>query len=197
MIQSTIQASVQSAMTAMPGQSITTVADGRDITLTGEVSSEEIKAKAGAAALLVPGVRMVDNRLRVGANPEVVQTKLNELLLKKKIEFETAKDTILASSTPVLNEALKILTEAPGINITVGGHTDNQGDAAANRSLSQRRAQAVVEWFAGHGIARTRMKASGFGPDKPIASNATDTGRAQNRRVEIIADRPALVQGGN
>ena len=163
-------------------------ADGRDITLTGKVPSEDEKSKAGQIAMALPGVRTVDNQLVVGADVKAVQTQLNKILLDKKIEFETSKSAILPSSTPVLEEVLSVLKKAPQLSVSINGHTDNSGDPAANRVLSQQRAQAVVDWLAKSGVAANRMKAAGFGPDKPIATNATPEGRAQNRRVEIIAN---------
>ncbi len=196
-IESAIKTTVQSSMLAIPATGVLVAADGRDITLTGEVATEELKIKAGAQALLLPGVRSVENRLQIPPPVAAIQTKLNELLLRKKIEFESAKDLILPSSTAVLREALEILAAAPDLKITVGGHTDGQGNAAANRVLSQRRAQAVVNWFSKSGIATSRMSAAGFGPDQPLASNATAAGRSENRRVEIVADRAVIVKERN
>jgi len=164
-------------------------ADGRDITLTGKVSTEDEKTKAGQLAMLQSGVRTVDNELVVVGDVKAVQTQLDKILLDKKIEFESGKSVILASSTPVLQDVLAVLNKAPQLSVTINGHTDNSGDANANRALSQARAEAVVNWLAQHGIAANRMKAAGFGPDKPIADNSTPAGRAQNRRVEMIANQ--------
>ena len=162
-------------------------ADGRDIILTGRAPSEEIKTKAGQLALTMPGVRTVDNQLVVAPDVKTVQTQLDKILLDKNIEFETSKSVILPVSTPILEEVLSVLNKAPGLSADIFGHTDNQGDPASNRALSQIRAQAVVGWMTQHGIAANRLKATGFGPDKPIAPNTTPEGRAKNRRVEIIA----------
>lgn len=162
-------------------------ADGRDITLTGKVPSEEIKTNAAQLAAAMPGVRTVDNQLTVEAGVKAVQAQLDKILLDKNIEFETAKSVILPVSTPILEEVLSVLKKAPALSADIFGHTDNQGDAAANRALSQSRAQAVADWMTQHGIAAGRLKSSGLGPDKPIASNTSPEGRAKNRRVEIIA----------
>jgi outer membrane protein OmpA-like peptidoglycan-associated protein len=69
------------------------------------------------------------------------------------------------------------------LNIRIEGHTDNQGSAAYNKGLSQRRAEAVVAYLVNKGIDRSRLIARGFGLEKPIADNHTDEGRAMNRRV--------------
>ena len=66
------------------------------------------------------------------------------------------------------------------------GHTDNQGSAAANQALSEKRAQAVVAWLTAHGIPATRLSAKGFGQTKPLIDNGTEDGRAKNRRVELV-----------
>jgi outer membrane protein OmpA-like peptidoglycan-associated protein len=70
--------------------------------------------------------------------------------------------------------------------VEIGGHTDNFGEDAYNLDLSSRRAKAVVAFLVQNKIAATRLKFKGFGEGKPIASNETDEGRAQNRRVEFL-----------
>lgn len=72
------------------------------------------------------------------------------------------------------------------MNLEVQGHTDNQGNAAANQTLSERRAQAVVEWLSTHGVEGARLTAKGLGQTKPVADNSIDDGRAKNRRVELV-----------
>ncbi len=186
-IAATLRGAVNAGLQSAKISGVEVKADGRDITLIGRVPAEDIKIKAGEVALQLPGVRTVENQLVVVGDVKAIQTQLDKILLDKKIEFESGKSLILASSTPVLQEVLSVLTKAPQLSVDIQGHTDNDGDATSNRALSQQRAQAVVEWLIQHGIVRDRMKAAGFGPDKPIASNATLDGRAKNRRVEIIA----------
>jgi hypothetical protein len=65
-------------------------------------------------------------------------------------------------------------------------HTDNQGNAAPNQALSERRAQAVVAWLTAHGVAASRLSAKGMGQTKPVADNGGDEGRSKNRRVELV-----------
>jgi OmpA-OmpF porin, OOP family len=72
------------------------------------------------------------------------------------------------------------------LKLRVEGHTDNQGNAAANQALSERRAQAVVAWLTAHGIAASRLTAKGMGQTKPVADNGGEEGRAKNRRVELV-----------
>jgi OOP family OmpA-OmpF porin len=72
--------------------------------------------------------------------------------------------------------------------VLVAGHADNTGPASVNQALSVRRAQAAVAYLVGEGVPAARLRAVGYGASRPIADNATTSGRAANRRVEIIAD---------
>jgi len=119
-------------------------------------------------------------------NPPFVTLQETRLELRVGITFDTGKDTIRAESYPVLNEVAQVLIAHPEQkHIRVEGHTDNAGSAALNKRLSQRRAQSVVRYLAQHGVARERLSARGYGPERPIASNGTPLGRAKNRRVEF------------
>jgi outer membrane protein OmpA-like peptidoglycan-associated protein len=92
----------------------------------------------------------------------------------------------LSKSYPVLQAIANVLTLQPDLkHVVVEGHTDSTGGADKNRSLSERRAQSAVRWLVAHGIAAERLEARGFGPDRPVADNATAGGRAANRRVEF------------
>jgi OmpA-OmpF porin, OOP family len=102
------------------------------------------------------------------------------------IHFDTGKAVIQPDSAPVLAEIAKLLQQNPDLKLRIEGHTDNQGAAAANQSLSEKRAQAVVAWLTAKGINASRLSAKGFGATQPVADNATDDGRAQNRRVELV-----------
>jgi len=102
------------------------------------------------------------------------------------IHFETAKATILPDSESVLAEVAKMLQQNPDVKVSVEGHTDNVGSAAAKQTLSEKRAQAVVAWLSSHGIEGSRLQAKGWGASKPVEDNATEEGRAKNRRVELV-----------
>ena len=102
------------------------------------------------------------------------------------IHFETGKATILPDSESVLSEVAKMLEQNPDVKVSVEGHTDNAGSAAANQMLSEKRAQAVVAWLSSHGVEAARLKAKGWGQTKPVDDNSTDAGRAKNRRVELV-----------
>jgi outer membrane protein OmpA-like peptidoglycan-associated protein len=99
--------------------------------------------------------------------------------------FDFNKSTLQPASDPVLQQILDLLKKNPTQKIEVQGHTDNVGGDAYNQTLSEARAKAIVTWLTQHGIAADRLTAKGFGKTRPIADNATDAGRAKNRRVEI------------
>ncbi|MFT4178260.1 MAG: OmpA family protein [Thermomonas sp.] len=102
------------------------------------------------------------------------------------VYFDTGSNTITRDSLETLTNAANAITQAPsGTRIEVGGHTDNTGDAAANLALSQQRADAVVAKLAELGVGEGILTAKGYGQDKPIADNATEEGKAKNRRIEF------------
>lgn len=99
--------------------------------------------------------------------------------------FDFNKSTLQPAGDPVLQQILDLLKKNPSQKIEVQGHTDNVGGDAYNQTLSEARAKAIVTWLTQHGVAAGRLSAKGFGKTRPIADNATDAGRAKNRRVEI------------
>ncbi len=103
----------------------------------------------------------------------------------RAVQFETGSSKLTKGSMPVLDEIAGILAGYPEYNLRIEGHTDNVGEDARNQTLSAARAQTCLEYLAGRGIDRGRMVSSGFGEDRPMADNATKSGRDLNRRVEF------------
>lgn len=104
------------------------------------------------------------------------------------IYFDTGRAEVRPESAAQIREIAAFLEANPQTSVYVVGHTDMQGALAANQELSQRRAQAVVTLLTrDYGVASERLSAAGVGPLSPVASNATEEGRALNRRVEIVA----------
>jgi OmpA-OmpF porin, OOP family len=101
------------------------------------------------------------------------------------INFRTGRATIMGGSYALLDRAVAVLKEYPDVRLEISGHTDSRGKADSNRDLSQRRADAVKMYFITNGIAPDRLTSIGYGADRPIADNATDSGRSRNRRTEF------------
>ncbi|HUE10216.1 MAG TPA: OmpA family protein [Steroidobacteraceae bacterium] len=102
------------------------------------------------------------------------------------INFDFNQATIRPDGKPILSEVVKLLARYPDLALEVNGHTDNVGTHDYNVQLSKRRAAAVVDALVAAHILHGRLTAGGFGPDQPIEDNATEKGRALNRRVELV-----------
>ncbi len=102
------------------------------------------------------------------------------------IYFDTASATLKPESFAVIQEIAAMLQEHPALRVRVEGHTDAQGDAGSNLSLSESRAAAVRTMLVGLGVDAGRVEAAGLGQTRPVAGNDTEAGRAQNRRVELV-----------
>jgi OOP family OmpA-OmpF porin len=116
----------------------------------------------------------------------VCQQLFSELLGKAKIRFESGRAAIDPDSAGLLDHLIETASRCPTVNIEVAGHTDADGDDAANQSLSERRAQAVVDDLVKAGLPSSRFTAVGYGSTQPIAANDTEDGKAQNRRIEFV-----------
>ena len=127
------------------------------------------------------------NRYRRGTGTDIDSslTKRSRVTLPD-VQFETGKADITPDSEASLNSVLASLKDHPDWKIRVEGFTDNVGPQDANEKLSADRAEAVANWLADHGIDRTRLSSKGYGEARPLASNKSDTGRAKNRRVELV-----------
>jgi OmpA-OmpF porin, OOP family len=102
------------------------------------------------------------------------------------INFDTDKSILRSDSQAVVDEIKKLLDANADLKLSIEGHTDNTGSADHNRRLSTARARSVLDTLVGLGIDPSRLSSKGFGPDKPVADNAEDSGRAKNRRVELV-----------
>jgi OOP family OmpA-OmpF porin len=101
------------------------------------------------------------------------------------IEFETGSAKIVPKSFKLLDEAAAVLTEFKDTHVEIGGHTDDVGHIEMNKTLSLERADSVKAYLVTKGIAESRIKTVGYGPDKPVAPNKSKSGRAKNRRIEF------------
>ena len=105
------------------------------------------------------------------------------------VEFDFDKSIIKKGYYQDIDNLAGVMKQYPDLNVVIEGHTDSVGTAEYNKKLSQERADAVKKYMVEKGgIDANRIKAIGFGEEKPIASNDTDEGRQQNRRVEAAVD---------
>jgi outer membrane protein OmpA-like peptidoglycan-associated protein len=107
------------------------------------------------------------------------------LNMPSNITFPTDQYAVMPAFYPTLNSVAIVLNKFNKTLVDVNGHTDSTGSLQHNMELSQQRATSVANYLAGQGVDARRMSAMGFGPNQPVATNATAEGRAQNRRVEV------------
>ena len=160
------------------GKFIITLASGKNYGIAVKAEgylfhSENFDIPKGAADNLVNKVIELKN-IAIGSK-----------IALRNIFFDTGKSTLRSESNTELDRLLKLMKDVPKLKIEISGHTDNTGSASLNSKLSQDRAQAVVNYLKGKGVAESRMTAMGYGASKPIASNNTSDGRQQNRRTEF------------
>ena len=126
---------------------------------------------------------------------EKVVVKPDKLELKEKIQFKWNQGTIDPVSYPALDEVAKALQDNKTFRVAIEGHASSEGGDDHNQSLSSKRAEAVVDYIADRGIARDRLFAKGFSSSRPLNSNATESGRESNRRVEFVVHLIILKEG--
>ncbi len=116
---------------------------------------------------------------------QLAKIKVGKKVILNNILFETGKSVLTPSSSAELDRLVGILQENANMRIEISGHTDNTGSESLNFRLSEARAKAVVDYLVKKGIVQSRLEFKGYGPQQPIADNATAAGRLQNRRVEF------------
>ncbi len=168
----------------------------------GELTKEELAAERIRIADLtarLEGERQARLKLeadiaRIRAELEKVATIKEEpskmvITLNGSVLFETNKFDVRAASSHRLDQVAQVLLAERNATITVLGFTDSEGSNANNQTLSENRAMSVRNYLVMKGIAGDRISSKGFGESNPVAPNTTATGRANNRRVEIVVDR--------
>jgi OmpA-OmpF porin, OOP family len=110
---------------------------------------------------------------------------IEQTIVLQNVNFETGSAVLTGQATKVLDSIASALKGQPNIHVEISGHTDSTGTPAFNLTLSQQRAESVRQYLIGKGVDAGRMATQGFGETKPLVSNNTEAGRAQNRRVEF------------
>lgn len=107
-------------------------------------------------------------------------------LVLEGVNFDNDRATLRPDASATLDQAAATLKEWGDVKVEVAGHTDSNSDDAHNLKLSQRRAETVRSYLIGKGVAADRLSAKGYGESSPVADNASEEGRAKNRRVELV-----------
>jgi OOP family OmpA-OmpF porin len=121
----------------------------------------------------------------VGGDAETCERAFDRLMERNVINFQPGSAAIDPSSRGVLDSLASVALRCDRFAIEVAGHTDNQGGRDMNMELSQQRADAVADYLAAQGVARSRLTARGYGPDRPRSTNVSSEGQAANRRIEF------------
>lgn len=166
----------------------------------GAIGSREDRERAGKAAL---GCGLVG--MGVGAYMDAQERKLREelvgsgvqveregnnlrLVMPNNITFSVNQATLNTSIYATLNSVVKVLNRFEETLLQVAGHTDSSGSNEYNQTLSLRRAQSVADYLVSRQVDPSRLVVTGYGEGRPIASNASEAGRAENRRVELLIE---------
>jgi outer membrane protein OmpA-like peptidoglycan-associated protein len=169
----------------------------------GAAIGAAIGGTVGAGTGILIGKKMDKQKAELekieGAKVETITDANNLQAIKVTFDsgilFATGKSDLTAASKSALLKFAASLKETPETDITIYGHTDNKGSHDLNFKLSNDRASAVSSFLTANGIATTRMTTQGKAYDEPVADNATEAGRAQNRRVEIyIAANKQMIE---
>ncbi len=170
--------------------------------IAGQVIGKDKKATAIGAALGALGgyvwSRQMEDKKRqmeaatAGTGTEVTQTADNQLKLSipNDISFASGKSDIQARLKPILDQFAQGVNQQGSMEVKIVGHTDSTGSDAINNPLSVRRAESARDYLVSRGVAAGRISTEGRGSREPIADNATEAGRARNRRIDIyLAER--------
>jgi outer membrane protein OmpA-like peptidoglycan-associated protein len=142
--------------------------------------AQRIKDSTNAAAL-----RLAEQK----SNDTVIVLVKGKTVVLRGVNFEFNKATLTKDSERILWRAYKAMMANPDVRVVITGHTDNVGGQKFNQTLSLKRAQTVKNWLVKKGIASNRMRTVGRGMNEPVATNETDAGRAENRRMEFYVEK--------
>jgi OmpA-OmpF porin, OOP family len=166
----------------------TLVVSDREMKLSGDAlydaAAVQIRGLAREGFQFKPEISVKPAAAPVDAT--VCQQLFSDLLAKGKIRFESGRATIDPDSAGLLDRLIETALRCPAANIEIAGHTDADGEEGFNQALSEKRAQAVTDYLVKAGLPASRFTATGYGSKQPIASNDTDEGKAQNRRIDFV-----------
>jgi len=162
--------------------------DGRFLVLSGVVPSEQARISIlhTVSPLRSLGLELEDHMTiaAAGAAAPSLQARLNDVLARNQIEFDSNQATLTARGHTALDRLIPVLTQAPHTSIEIGGHTDSFGAPDYNKDLSRRRAEAVRDYLTAHGVTH-ELTAVGYGASKPLATGVSRAALQRNRRIEL------------
>ena len=177
--------------------------DARRAAMLGAEKAAADEAAAKEAAIAAETAAAVERERSAAAARTDLRNRLNAALPTREsdrglvsevggVQFATGAATMNAAARESLSRFSGIVASYPTLRLNIEGHTDNTGSLATNNDLSYRRAITVRDYLIQTGIAASSIDVAGLGPSQPIADNATEAGRARNRRVEIVISGPPL-----
>lgn len=172
---------------------------GETVIIIGHFNDETSKGKCGLYShyyiddvSLTPIKEKTDSALTIedtDSIPKIYSPKIGETVTLRNIFFTTNKSELLTESFIELDQLVQFLNETINTTILISGHTDNTGNEDQNKTLSEARAQSVADYLTFKGINKSRINYIGYGSSNPIATNDTNEGKQQNRRVEFIINK--------
>lgn len=160
------------------------VGDG-DAAIAEELRAAYANPPAPFQVRIDVGAAPVEGLDLASGNADVCEAAFQQVMSDNVILFETGSAAIDPQSRALLDRLASVALRCDRFAIEVSGHTDNEGSRALNMDLSRSRAQAVADYLMSQGVTRDRLRAVGYGPDRPRESNATPRGQAANRRIEF------------
>lgn len=169
----------------------TVYSDGQKVTLTLAAPDKELWVEGwadhtGKYILTIVQKGAMEQQMVASADAFAAGLRATGHITLDGIYFDSGKTSLKPESQQAIGEVVKLLKADPSLKVFVVGHTDNAGGMDANLKLSQDRAQSVVQALVGGGVEASRLKPFGSGPYAPVASNDQESGRAKNRRVELV-----------
>ena len=161
-------------------QAVEEAEQAKALAASSETAAQLAKREAELA------IEQADSLRRQLENLQLRQTESGVVVTLGDVLFETGEIQLRKEAMASLVEVVDLLQSEPDKRIRIEGHTDSTGDAATNLKISEERANAVLDALVSLGVDGSRVTTAGMGEDFPIASNETDEGRAQNRRVDVI-----------
>jgi outer membrane protein OmpA-like peptidoglycan-associated protein len=170
---------------AVAGAGIGALAGGKKGAVVGGVVGAA--AGAGTGAIIGHYMDKQEEELRKEVKAANIERQGDELVVRfsSAILFDTGKADLKPQSRADLTEFAEVLKKYPDTDLVIEGHTDSTGSKAVNEKLSAARAESVLSFLASQGVVARRMQGRGFADTQPVGDNATDTGRAENRRVQV------------